>query len=94
MLEDGATTIVVPIAVITVLVNLAIALVSRMQVKKVMANGNGNVMLKLINQVKDGQDDCQSCLNEVKLETVLQTDVLKDIREILRKESKHGTEQL
>ena len=85
---DG--TVVIPTVVLVTLINLAIAIVGRAKAKQ--ANGNGNVMLKLINQVKNGQEDCHSCLNDVKTQVIFQTDVLKDIRDILRKENKHGNE--
>ena len=84
---DGTVQIVVPAAVLTVLVTLVIAYIGRTKAKQLVADGNGNVMMKLINQVKDGQEECRNCLNEVKTQTVVQTDVLKDIRDLIRKES-------
>jgi len=81
---DGSVTFVVPVAVLTVLLNLAIAFVSRAKTKQAIAEGDGNVMMNILKGLAEGQKDNRECLIELKSSEARQTEILSDIRDILK----------
>jgi hypothetical protein len=69
---------------VALVVNVILTLSNRARTRQ-LANGDGNVMMKILKDLADGQKDCRECLMELKSSETRQTEILSDMRDILQR---------